>query len=64
MILTRLLKGLGYLLAVLCVFGIATQIVQFGRPLGAEHQQAVADWRRQFSETLEQSTYLQSNHSS
>jgi hypothetical protein len=55
MIFTRFLKVAGYLLAVLCLFGIATQIAQFGRPLGREHQLAVDAWRKSFSDILQHS---------
>ena len=55
MTFTRLLKPSGYSLAALCLFGIATQIVQLGRPLSQAHRQAVETWRRQFSDALQQS---------
>jgi len=52
---TRFLKVAGYLLAVMCLFGIATQIAQYGRPFGREHQQAVDAWRKGFSDILQHS---------
>ncbi len=55
MTFTRLLKVGAYLLAALCMFGIATQIVQFGRPFSREHQEAVETWRKEFSDALKQS---------
>jgi hypothetical protein len=55
MTFTRLLRVSGYLLAALCLFGIATQVVQFGHPLSQEHQQAVETWRKAFTDTLQSS---------
>ena len=55
MTFTGLLKISGYLLAVLCLFGISTQIVRFGHPLNLEHQQAVETWRKGFSDALQHS---------
>jgi len=47
------LKVAGYLLAIMCLFGIATQIAQFRRPFGREHQQAVDSWRKSLSDILQ-----------
>jgi hypothetical protein len=53
MLLTRFLKICGYLLAALFLFGVATQITRFGRPLS--QQQAIDAQRKEFSDVLRRS---------
>ena len=53
MVLTRFLKICGYLLAVLFLFGVATQITRFGRPIN--QQQAIDAQRKEFSDVLKRS---------
>src|ERR1022692_2607013 len=55
MTFTRLLKVAGYFLAALCLFGIATQVVQLGRHASREHREAVETWRKTFSDALQHS---------